>query len=186
MSDRPAGPVPGPPTPLRIRAITPADRAWIASLLVAHWGSTVMVTRGRRHEAGDLAGFVAEVDGERRGVLLHALAQPSDPAAVRGQPPPADELEVVLLESLVERRGTGSALLAAAEELARAHGARRIWLVTTNDNQPAIDFYTRRGYRLVAIHAGAVTAARRLKPEIPARGLGDVPITDEIELERRL
>jgi hypothetical protein len=52
--------------------------------------------------------------------------------------------------------------------------------------QHPLDFYRRRGYALVKIHPGAVSAARRLKPEIPAHGQGGVPITDEIEFERRL
>jgi GNAT superfamily N-acetyltransferase len=183
--------------PFRIRPLAPADRAWLASLLVAHWGSTILVSRGRRHEAAALPGFIAEEHGERRGVLLHALTREESGAAGDGATAHAGaiardgaacavELEIVLVESLVPGRGIASALLAAAEGFARSEGAARVWLVTTNDNQPAIDFYARRGYRRVAVHAGAVTAARRLKPEIPACGVGGRPITDEIEFERRL
>jgi len=184
MGDSSADPPPGSAA-FQVRAVTPEDRAWLRSLLIAHWGSTAMVTRGRRHEASELAGFVADGDGERHGVLLYAPTEPIDPAALGGAPP-AGEVEIVLLEALIERRGIASALLDAAEQAARARGARRIWLVTTNENRPAIDFYMRHGYVLVAIHAGAVTAARRLKAEIPALGWGGVPITDEIEFERRL
>jgi ribosomal protein S18 acetylase RimI-like enzyme len=182
----PSDPRPGGSS-LAIREIAPADRAWLESLLVAHWGSTVLVSRGRPHAAETLSGLIAELAGERLGVLLHVLDPHRDPASERpADSPPSLELEVVLLHTLVEHRGIGSALLAAAERMARTRGARRIWLVTTNDNQPAIDFYTRRGYRLVATHAGAVTAARALKPEIPECGKGGIPITDELEFERRL
>ena len=58
-----------------------------------------------------------------------------------------------------------------------------MWLVTTNDNVPAIEFYRRRGLTVAAIHSGAVQAARRLKPQIPEHGIGGVPVLDEIELE---
>jgi hypothetical protein len=38
----------------------------------------------------------------------------------------------------------------------------------------------------VAVHRGAITEARRLKPEIPLLGIDDIPIRDEIELQMKL
>jgi ribosomal protein S18 acetylase RimI-like enzyme len=58
--------------------------------------------------------------------------------------------------------------------------------VTTNDNEPAIEFYRRRGMALVAVHENALEQSRRLKPEIPLTGLEGRPIRDEIEFEYRL
>lgn len=40
--------------------------------------------------------------------------------------------------------------------------------------------------RLVAVHQGAVDAARRLKPAIPLIGKHGIPIHDELELELEL
>jgi hypothetical protein len=37
--------------------------------------------------------------------------------------------------------------------------------------------------RLAAVHRGAIAESRRLKPEIPLRGVGGHPIDDEIEFE---
>ena len=75
----------------------------------------------------------------------------------------------------------GSALIAACVEVARDGDARRVLLITTNDNRAALDFYRRRGWQMVATRTGAVTEARlNLKPEIPLLG---IPIRDEIELE---
>ncbi len=68
-------------------------------------------------------------------------------------------------------------------EGARAAGCRRVWLVTSNDNLPALKFYQRRGYELVAVHRRAIDAARALKPEIAPTGLYGLPVRDEIELE---
>ncbi len=61
-----------------------------------------------------------------------------------------------------------------------------MFLITTNDNTPALRFYQRRGFRLVALRPGAIDAARRLKPGIPAVGLDGIPLRDEIELEQAL
>ncbi|HEY1774611.1 MAG TPA: hypothetical protein VGG41_00500, partial [Solirubrobacteraceae bacterium] len=56
-------------------------------------------------------------------------------------------------------------------------------LVTTNDNVTAQRFYENRGLRFVALQAGAVDEARKLKPEIPLVGEGGVEIHDELEYE---
>jgi hypothetical protein len=47
----------------------------------------------------------------------------------------------------------------------------------------AIRFYQLRGFSLVAIHRNAIEESRKLKPEIPLKGIDGIPIRDEIELE---
>ena len=44
-------------------------------------------------------------------------------------------------------------------------------------------FYQSRGFRLFALRAGAIDAARALKPEIAPTGNYDLPIRDELELQ---
>jgi len=88
----------------------------------------------------------------------------------------------VSLDAVPQGQGTGTALIKTIRSLARASGARRIWLVTTNGNTDALRFYQRRGFDLVAVHRDAVTAARRLKPTIPLEEFG-IPLRHEIELE---
>jgi hypothetical protein len=66
----------------------------------------------------------------------------------------------------------------------RLHHADRL-PGTTNDNLEALRFYQRRGFVLVALHAGAIAESRRLKPAIPLAGRYGIAIRDEIELERR-
>jgi predicted acetyltransferase/predicted N-acetyltransferase YhbS len=148
-----------------------SDRAFVERVLVERWTSTAIVSRARIHDAAALPSLVAEIDGERVGLLTHAESP--------------DGLEVVTLDSLREREGIGSALLAAVTDLAAARGERRVWLVTTNDNLGALGFYQRRGFRLAALRPGAVDEARRLKPTIP-RDADGIAVRDEIELERVL
>ena len=73
-----------------------------------------------------------------------------------------------------------------AVEKEAARNCRRLWLITTNDNIPAIHFYQKRGFTLAALHTDAVNTSRELKPEIPKRGWDDLPIRDEIEFEKIL
>jgi ribosomal protein S18 acetylase RimI-like enzyme len=124
------------------------------------------------YDASALPGFVAVLDGEPAGLLTYAIEGVA--------------CEVVTLDAFRPGRGVGSALLAAATDLAGAAGLDRLWLITTNDNVEALRFYQRRGMRLVAVHAGAVEESRRLKPSIPMIGMHGIPIRDELELEVRL
>jgi hypothetical protein len=74
----------------------------------------------------------------------------------------------------------GKALV--SELAARAVG--RLCLTTTNDNLDALRFYQRRGFRITGVRAGAVDAARRQKPAIPAVGSFGIPLRDELDLVR--
>lgn len=152
-----------------IRPLSRRDRAWVEALLEEHWGSPAVVTRGRVHRADRLPGFVAEHDGEPAGLVTYRIAEA--------------ECEVVTLNSLVEDRGLGTALLEAVRQVALAADCRRLWLITTNDNTAALRFYQRRGLVLAALHRGAIRESRRLKPQIPATGNDGIPIRDELELE---
>jgi hypothetical protein len=92
---------------------------------------------------------------------------------------------VVSLAATSAGLGAGSALLAAAETVALAAGAARLWLAITNDNLSALRFCQRRGLSIVAVDAGAVDRARELKPRIPRIGADGIPLHDELRLERR-
>ena len=158
--------------PIEIRALAADDRAWAAALLRERWGAALVVSRGREHRADELPGLVAWTPGGRAGLLTYRVAGP--------------ECEVVTLDALTPGRGTGTALLEAVRALAAGRGCRRLWLVTTNDNVPAQRFYARRGWRLAALHGDALSESRRLKPEIPLRGLDGAPLRDEPEYEQVL
>jgi GNAT superfamily N-acetyltransferase len=134
----------------------------------------------------------------RRGELLHPLDHP----ALLAEDRPGGRLlgvltyvvdrdrawcEVLTLHSAEQWRGVGTALLRLAEQVAAEEGCRRLWLITTNDNVDALRFYQRRGFRLAALHRGAVDDSRaRLKPEIPTVGNHGIPLRDELELDKDL
>jgi GNAT superfamily N-acetyltransferase len=124
------------------------------------------------HQADQLPGFLARLAGVPAGLLNYRIA--------------GGELEVVTLLATPSGHGLGSRLLEAARAKARQHGCSRLWLITTNDNEPAQQFYRSRGMRLVAVHRKALEISRQLKPEIPLIGLGGRPMEDELEFEYRL
>jgi GNAT superfamily N-acetyltransferase len=157
---------------MRVRPRTDADVAAVESFLDANHSFRV-ARLGEVLRAIDHPALVAD-DGSRLvGLLTYVIA--------------GDDCEILTLHAAEQWRGTGSALVDAVARGAVEHGCSRLWLLTTNDNVDALRFYQRRGFRLTALHPGAVDQARRqLKPEIPEIGAHGIPIRDELILERRL
>ncbi len=155
-----------------IRDLTPDDKSWVSRVLVQYWGSTVQITRGQRFQADELPGVVAVRDGAEVGLLTYNID--------------GDACEIITHNSMAGHGGIGSCLLDAVRDKARELGCKRLWLITTNDNTPALRFYQRRGFDMVALHREAVTQARKIKPEIPNVGFDGIPIRHEFELEYML
>jgi GNAT superfamily N-acetyltransferase len=155
-----------------IRSVEPSDREWIARFIAEQWGSSIIVTRGRIHDACLLPGFIAAGQGKPLGLVTFRRLE--------------DEIEIVSLNSIVERIGIGSGLISAVATQAVTEHCHRVWLITTNDNLPALRFYQRRGFHLSALYPGALENSRRLKPQIPPLGIDGIPLCDEIELELEL
>jgi len=156
-------------TEFTIRPIFEEDRAWIQELTTVQWSAPIVVSRGKIYHPDQLPGFIVESEGQPCGLLTFHI-QDSD-------------CEIVTLDSLVEGIGIGSALIKSVHQLAVQSGCRRVWLITTNDNLPALRFYQKRGFHLVAVHRDALEATRAIKPGLPRLGLEGIPLRDEIELE---
>lgn len=157
-----------------IRPAVSADRDWIACTLVERWGSTTIVTRGRQCDASTLEALIAldatdEHEPERVGLLTYRVDR--------------EGLEVVTIDALRAGSGIGGGLLARVTQTARDAGAARVWLITTNDNLHAVTLYQRSGFRIAAVHRGAVDRARTLKPSIPLVAENGIELHDELELE---
>src|SRR5687768_15544496 len=108
------------------------DESWLADLWRASWGDVIVVSRGRVHRLADLAALIAWDGEERVGAATYHLD--------------GDVAELTSLNAVVRGKGIGSALIAAVEQAVRDLGARRLWLITTNDNVDALRFYQRRGF----------------------------------------
>jgi len=154
---------------LEIQPLNTAYLPWAVTLWRRHFASTRVVSRGRLYDARTLSGFVALLDGQPVGVATWRFEN--------------DECELVTIDSVIEGIGAGTILIEAVRRTAESAGCSRLWLVTTNDNTPALRFYQRRGFQLVALHRNALDVSRQLKPEIPLVGLNGIPLRDEIELE---
>ena len=149
--------------------LTDANRAEVDAYIRDEWGGPMMVTLGNLFDTRALPGFIA-VEGEQ---LVGAAIYRID----------GEACEIAALYALAENRGVGSALTRAVVEAAKGLGCRRLWLVTTNDNTRAIRFYQKFGFALKAVHIGGFERARRLKGELPEKGIDGIPIEHEFEFE---
>lgn len=156
----------------QIRPLNEDDRAWVVNLLRERWGSERQVSRGRAYQADEHSGFAATQNDKPVGLITYKIE--------------GDQCEITILNSLVEGAGIGSALLDAVRDVAANAKCKRLCVITTNDNTPALRFYQKWGFLLVALHRNALEESRKLKPEIPPVGIDGIPLRDEIELEMLL
>ena len=157
---------------ISIQSINQSDKIWIEEFYLRRWSSDRVVTRGEVYNVAELPGFIALKSGIRIGLLTYRIAE--------------RQVEIVTLDSLESKQGGGTALISKCLNFARSMNYSRVWLITTNDNTPALRFYQNRGFQIAAIHPGAVEQSRKIKPEIPNMGLDGIPIRDEIELQYML
>ncbi len=157
---------------IEIRPVKEQDREWIENLMTVRWNDSSVVVHGERFYPAELPGFLALQGSEPCGLITYNI-QSSD-------------CEIVTMDALLPGHGIGSRLIETLKDKAKKSSCTRLWLITTNDNTLALTFYQKRGFRLAALHAGAVELSRQLKPQIPLIAENGIPIRDEIELEMDL
>jgi len=158
--------------PYTIRPAAAADRPWLRQFMRDHWGAEEMVAAGRLFHPAENPAFLVVEDEQVVGVVTYEFH--------------ADECEITSINTHYATSGIGTALIERVAAEARAHGCRRVWLITTNDNLNALRFYQKRGFRLAALYPGAVDESRKIKPQISLVGENGIPLHDEIKLELAL
>jgi ribosomal protein S18 acetylase RimI-like enzyme len=152
-----------------VRPLDASDQEWVKSFLEQHAHSLIVVSRENVYDASQLAGFAAMRGETPIGLLTYHLQD--------------EQCEVVTLHCAIEGVGAGSALMKAAQEWAKAAGAKRLWLLTTNDNLHALKFYQKRGLLLRALYPNGMDKVRKVKPDVPLIGMDGIPLRDMLELD---
>jgi ribosomal protein S18 acetylase RimI-like enzyme len=135
------------------------------------WGEPEQVMFGRTIRVEEQPAFVASVDGEVAGFVSYGGFG-------------ADEFVIVALAVRPEYQGggIGRALVSAVERTAKKESKKRILVATSNDDLPALAFYQLSGFQLFEVAPNALTAKhRRLE-----KGIGNVPVRDELRLQKSL
>lgn len=150
-----------------IRPIGDKTRPLVTAFLTEYWAGSFILIRGELVDIATADGFALVENGCLKGVVTFI---------VRGA-----ACEIVSLNSMAEKRGVGTALVAAVVARARELGCARVQLLTTNDNLNAIGFYQKCGFELAGVNLGAIDRERRQKPSIPLIGQNGIPMHHEVE-----
>src|SRR3989338_3045800 len=110
-----------------IKPIQEKDKKWVTHLLIDKWGSTTIISRGKKHDASLLKGFIYFINNKPQGLITHNIT--------------SQGCEIVTLNSLLEKKGIGTKLIETIIIFAREKKCKRVWIVTTNDNISALYFY---------------------------------------------
>lgn len=136
-------------------------------------GGSPVVGILRAYEAADVEGILwRDPDSGRTGVVTWWTD--------------GERAEIASLHADPAGSGTGTRLMDAAEEELRRRGVTIAIVGSTNDNSRALNFYIKRGYRLVRLHLDAMDRVRELKPSVPLTGRDGVPLQEMWELEKTL
>lgn len=146
------------------------DREKVNKILVNEWEATDIIIRGKVIDGTKLDGFIALRNNEIIGLITYMVE--------------ADECEICSLNSFIENKGIGTALINKVKEYAENNSCSRIKLITTNDNIRGLEFYQKRGFTFSKLFKNSIEEySRKLKPQIPLYADNGLPIRDEIELE---
>ena len=157
---------------MEVRELSQDDRNWVRERTELLFGGDTVVSRDVVHAPAELPGYIALEGHERIGLATYKVY--------------GEICELVTLDALCQFCGVGTELLDAVERAARAAGCRSLWLITTNDNLDGLRFFQRRGFQITCVRPNGMEAIRRLKPGVPLTGQYDIPIRDEIEMEKPL
>jgi GNAT superfamily N-acetyltransferase len=134
---------------VRVRPLVDTDRPWVRDLVEGHWGLPVVTPAAVYAAPEQLEGMIAEIGGAHAGAVTYART--------------GGEWEIVVVISAVQGAGVGRAMLEAVRGRAERAGARRVWLITTDDTGAA-PFYERLGMVRTRVHEDFVSVVRRAKP----------------------
>lgn len=159
-------------TNISYRQIKKQDHKLIEKFIRKHWGCEKVVVHSTEYFPADLDGFIA-LDGKKIvGLITYTISD--------------RKCEIVTLDSDIENIGIGTNLIKLTETNAIENKLNSIWLITTNDNIRAIEFYQKRGYQLTEVFPNAVKKSRKIKPEIPEFADNGIPIRDELKFIKSL
>lgn len=155
-----------------IEKISNDTRNMVNQFFIDNWFSTDMSIRGKIIDGTKLDGFLLQEDNKIIGLATYTFF--------------GNICEIVSLDSKRENIGIGSALLKEIEKIAIDNNCIKMRLITTNDNMRALQFYQKRGYCLTKLYPNAMEEVRKVKPNVPKLGDNNIPLRDEIELEKFL
>jgi ribosomal protein S18 acetylase RimI-like enzyme len=153
-----------------VRPAGPEDGDEIREIAMLYWEETEVDCFSRTYDLLKAPALLAMSGENVAGVLSYVLEEAED------------RLNIVMLNVHPQHHGRRAArsLLAAAEEVAHAHGLSRLVVATSNDDLPALYLYQRCGFVMTEVVPGAILERHGHEEA----GFAGIPVRDEVHLER--
>jgi ribosomal protein S18 acetylase RimI-like enzyme len=152
------------------RLVSERDRSAVRKFVRRFWGEEEQLAFDRKFRVAELPAYVAKVQDDVGGFVSFS---PTD-----------DALIVVALGVLPKYQGcgVGSRLVKKVEGEARRLGKAKVLVSTSNDDLPALGFYQSRGFQIYQVCPNVI-AEKHAKI---LRGIGGLPVRDELRLQKAL
>ena len=150
--------------------MTEDEKSFVRSLVNRFWGEELQITFDKEFDVAEQPTFIAKVKSKIAGFVSFSSAD--------------DTLIIVALGILptYQNHGIGSKLIERVESEARRLKNKRILVSTSNDDLPAFGFYQSQGFQVYEVRPNAIAE----KHGKILRGLGGLPVRDEIRLQKVL
>jgi len=142
----------------------------IQRLTKRFWGETEQLTFDRLFDVAELPAYIAEADGEIVGFASFVEAD--------------NGLIIVAIGVMPNYQGSGvgKSLIGKVEAEAKKTGKRTLLVSTSNDDLPALAFYQSIGFQIYEVKPNAIAE----KHGRVLKGIGELPVRDEIRLRKAL
>jgi ribosomal protein S18 acetylase RimI-like enzyme len=146
------------------------DKESISKFVRTFWGEEDQLTFDREFNVPELPGYVAKLKGKIVGFISTGE---SDDATI-----------IVALGILPAHKGAGIGrrLIAKVEREAERTKKKMLLVSTSNDDLPALGFYQKLGFQICEVKPNAIS----IKHGKTIRGIGKLPIRDELRLKKNL
>lgn len=146
------------------------DRKSISKYVRTFWGEEEQVTFDREFKVPELEGYVAKSKDKIVGFISTGRID--------------DATIIVALGILPEQQGLGIGrrLIRMVEREAKRTKKKMLLVSTSNDDLPALGFYQKLGFQICEVKPNAIA----IKHGKILRGIGKLPIRDELRLKKNL
>lgn len=152
------------------KATTNKEKQQIRQIVKNFWGEPEQLTFNKTYTVTKLPACIAKTKRNIVGFISYTQTK--------------NATLIVALGILPQHQNTGigKRLIAKIETEAKQHKKKRLLVSTSNDDLPALAFYQHLGFQITQVKPNVIAQ----KHGTTLKGIGDLPIRDEIRLQKQL
>ena len=146
------------------------EKASIREFVKRFWGEEEQLTFDRKFLVSELSGYVVKVEERTVGFISFAAVE--------------DAMIIVALVVLPKYQGCGIGkhLISKAQKEAIISKKKELLVSTSNDDLPALGFYQSQGFQIYEVKPNVIAE----KHGGLFKGIGNLPIRDELRMSKKL